>query len=1116
VTGPAGGGSGAGAGAQPDQYAPTGQVGEGFSAYSQKTQAEWLAGLKSPLSLVLAPLADLCTLVDTLPIVKSLMTLGVSFDAGNTANILHGLQQFSNELTQLICTIAGDVDAQYIIDGANNIMAAANANPFYTTILAVGQAIAGISGNLVVDLINGINHWLGDLITFLGNPAGLGYGLVTGVIPAWNIAGLDATKIISGQFPQNMIIGLETDLANLWAAVGSGSVQAVWDAILTTVGFPAGTGTATDVTNYFNDLLAMLGLPPLTSTGFNPSTAVSTFITTMMNPLNLLAPMNPATSLLYPVNIPGLDASKIVSGVLAVATIPFLPAAIITSGVFNAAQIPGLDASKIVSGVLGAAQIPSLPAGWGKTIDGAVIVNATAIETNINNELVNLENSMITNLGAVGSGYAAAAGALNSIPFANILAPWLSDIGAAIQSLTDQLTSGLSASAITGSNPGQAGQAATSVVNSVNSVTAIAGAHATFISNQAITNPAMWGIDPTGSASFPLSTVAASSPVPTINITSAAAAGCYIDTPFGGMKQSVAWLGDGTITGTYGIYINVYSVDPSTNLATFLWSSGNIVSAVSGGSTPLWNYANIPAANYINTAQGNKYYAEFQVLGPGTYKIVGINGSWLNANSNVAVGTMGATRTTAGNLASVTANGPANVKNPSWTLTTAAGDNCVVVDLVGYSNASAITALAVTCAGVAMTQKSFIRYNTGALAWEYITQFELHNTGFAPFTAGAKTIAVTTTGGGTTGTQCGVQGVASSYQNISAVGTAATNTGTTANPNQTATGLTANSNTVAHSLLSTDGAAALTSPNQNVIASIGGSTVTVAELIQDQLAYAATVPFSGTAAAGSWGASLFTLTSAQTTPLQTPAAPFTPTLSNNTPWMMLCGAAGLSQIPTKTTQYTTAGNKTYTIPANATAAAQAGTRVFFDIAGIGGGAGSGGGINTSPTNISGGGGAGTWGGVTLQLGVDIPLTTTSFTVHVGAGGAAGAASSLTGSNGAATTATITGYTGTPISFAGGLAGSGATPNGGYNSDFNVYIDGAAPSPSPYTFNGAPYYGGVQAVYGSLGRTPTYMAAVPGNAAGGGAAAGDVTSSGTWPVGGAAGAPGYAAVTLYQS
>ena len=51
-------------------------------------------------------------------------------------------------------------------------------------------------------------------------------------------------------------------------------------------------------------------------------------------------------------DIPGLDASKTVSGIFDQSRIPSLDATKITSGVFNSARIPGIDATKIISGVL--------------------------------------------------------------------------------------------------------------------------------------------------------------------------------------------------------------------------------------------------------------------------------------------------------------------------------------------------------------------------------------------------------------------------------------------------------------------------------------------------------------------------------------------------------------------------------------------------------------------------------------------------------------------------------------------------------------------------------------------------------------------------------------------
>ncbi len=59
---------------------------------------------------------------------------------------------------------------------------------------------------------------------------------------------------------------------------------------------------------------------------------------------------------------PDIDASKVVSGVLAVARIPNLNASKITAGTLGVDRIPSLSASKITSGTLDSARIPNLNA----------------------------------------------------------------------------------------------------------------------------------------------------------------------------------------------------------------------------------------------------------------------------------------------------------------------------------------------------------------------------------------------------------------------------------------------------------------------------------------------------------------------------------------------------------------------------------------------------------------------------------------------------------------------------------------------------------------------------------------------------------------------------------
>lgn len=133
--------------------------------------------------------------------------------------------------------------------------------------------------------------------------------------------------------------------------------------------------------------------------------------------------------------IPGLDASKIISGVLGLGIIPGLPASQITSGAFSLAQLPTTVlnsvtgvASSLLSGVLGVGLIPNLPAsiltsgvlgtGLIPGIDASKIVSGQlpiGMITNLASSLAGLlpvgtwQNFLDSTLG-VGSGIGSAAG----------------------------------------------------------------------------------------------------------------------------------------------------------------------------------------------------------------------------------------------------------------------------------------------------------------------------------------------------------------------------------------------------------------------------------------------------------------------------------------------------------------------------------------------------------------------------------------------------------------------------------------------------------------------------------------------------------------------------------
>jgi hypothetical protein len=179
-----------------------------------------------------------------------------------------------------------------------------------------------------------------------------------------------------------------------------GGAQGVIDAILNSVGIPPGSGTENQVNQYFTDLLNMFGNPNLTNASYSATQSTINFIEQMLAPTNLLAPLEQLFPGVFTVpgqNIPGLDASKITTGVFANSFIPGLEqtwnaginallgsgsglegfatalqnipgdnligtiAAQLISGTLSALTIPGLDATVITSGQFPQTMISELP-----------------------------------------------------------------------------------------------------------------------------------------------------------------------------------------------------------------------------------------------------------------------------------------------------------------------------------------------------------------------------------------------------------------------------------------------------------------------------------------------------------------------------------------------------------------------------------------------------------------------------------------------------------------------------------------------------------------------------------------------------------------------------------
>lgn len=193
--------------------------------------------------------------------------------------------------------------------------------------------------NNVIDLILGIDpnspagqnpDWgtvptmFSNLFTFLGgiDPASPNFDPI-GAIINFIITMLKPQNLLAALVPHGSMSGgvtgyipLENLAIDLIAGL-IGGAQGLIDAILSLVGFGPGSGTEGDVNNFFDDLLAMLGRPPLTSDTFTPNNALTTLINDLIHPLNLLAPLEnlfPGSHTVPQANLPGIDASKVTSG----------------------------------------------------------------------------------------------------------------------------------------------------------------------------------------------------------------------------------------------------------------------------------------------------------------------------------------------------------------------------------------------------------------------------------------------------------------------------------------------------------------------------------------------------------------------------------------------------------------------------------------------------------------------------------------------------------------------------------------------------------------------------------------------------------------------------------
>jgi hypothetical protein len=176
-------------------------------------------------------------------------------------------------------------------------------------------------GGLLLGSLENINKYFGNVEEFLGqlNPMDPNFdpqeAIKTFIADMLHPSRMLAPLLLDPNGSAGVVGFVPLENLALSAIAGViGGAQEVIDAIMRVFGFPPGSATADNVDDVFTNIYAFLGNLDLSDVLMNPVQAIKDFITDMIHPVNMLGPMNPATRLLIPVNIPGLDATKITSG----------------------------------------------------------------------------------------------------------------------------------------------------------------------------------------------------------------------------------------------------------------------------------------------------------------------------------------------------------------------------------------------------------------------------------------------------------------------------------------------------------------------------------------------------------------------------------------------------------------------------------------------------------------------------------------------------------------------------------------------------------------------------------------------------------------------------------
>ena len=666
-------------------------------------------------------------------------------------------------------------------------------------------------------------------------------------------------------------------------------------------------------------------------------------------------------------------------------------------------------------------------------------------------DLVDTITNVMTGGNSAGNLIADAESALQAIPFVNVLGTLgPANIGSTLETAVDNLWQALTGGTATGNSLGQLANAAASTSSTASNAQMVAQSAALTQAQQATAKAAYVGIDTTVDATFQLAHTYSLASMPTITVSAGTSTVGYIVTPDNVSKLSVPFIAEtvGTVTG---VYVNIYTVNTSTNLCTNVVAGPNIVSEI--GTSIGLVYYNLTSA--LPVTVGSVFAVEVVVTGSGSLTMMGMSPTWMVTNSLVNPGAVGGSRSGTGTLAAPAhdATGAGTFTGTSkitfsWSHTTGSSANGMII---AFSATQSVSSVKVSGATATLLGSKLISGSETGYLYELLG-----------LSTGAHTVAITLSSAGN------LIGNSDSYINVTSFGTVAFNSGSAGTASVS---VASASGQTAVAAIFDFGTSNIAGFNQTSRWDNGYNGGPILQGVFGDAAGASTVSFSATATTA-WAAIGVSI-------VGSPAVPstFTPTASTSIPWLGLSAAGGVinPQFAPQTTEYGTAGTYTYHVPSWA---AVAGNK--FDIIVLGGG---GGGNQSFFGAAELGGAGGSWSTVTLTYGADIPLTTTTFSVTVGASGGAGIENGANPTNGGNSSVTITGY--------GTITGSGGTA-GGTRSQVGA-------SPGNESFDSVQYFGG----------TPQSSAGGGGNAPGGGGAG--ATNFGS----GGGGAPGAVWIMAYQ-